>query len=192
MNFNLTDIEEKFLKQYAEVFESERDCDWTADPIVLVQDRKKYYTNSDSYDDVEYALEINGRNLSDYNLISDIDLVKDEIREYLDGCAVDKEVIQELIDDMELELNGYFSYDKWEYDMNNINVMITKYYSKYYYETVAYFFTRKEAEKYIKYQGHNLADPRVFTSYAGYSNLGDYPIFQKMLLRMGKELLENE
>jgi hypothetical protein len=27
MNFNLTDVEEKFLKQYAKVFESERDCD---------------------------------------------------------------------------------------------------------------------------------------------------------------------
>lgn len=37
-----------------------------------------------------------------------------------------------------------------------------------------------------------VRNTRVCTGYAGYGNNGDYPILQKLLLNMGRILLENE
>lgn len=70
--------------------------------------------------------------------------------------------------------------------------MLTQYASVYESEreTDAYFFTRCEARRYIKDQGHNLHSPRVFTAFSGYSNNGDYPVFQKLLKRLGEHLLK--
>jgi len=43
---------------------------------------------------------------------------------------------------------------------------------EYYFQTVAYFLTDVEAKKYIKYQRHNLANPRTYVDWVGYDNRG--------------------
>jgi hypothetical protein len=58
------------------------------------------------------------------------------------------------------------------------------------YRTVAIFFILEEAKKYIKYQGHNLSNPRTYTVSAGYSNKGEYHHFWELLFDMGKRLNE--
>ncbi|WP_026701710.1 hypothetical protein [Salibacterium aidingense] len=57
-----------------------------------------------------------------------------------------------------------------------------------YWENVAFFFIRGEAEKYVQYQSHNLNDPYISTQSPGYGNNGDFPCFRELLLQMGYEL----
>jgi len=53
---------------------------------------------------------------------------------------------------------------------------------EYYYETIATFLTDQEAKAYIKYQSHNLTNPRTYVDYVGYSNRGYLPKLMNMLL----------
>lgn len=188
INIELTDREIELLKQYNEVYEEERKIDCTADPIVLVQDRIKIYTKSDyGYDGTEYGLIVNGFNVTEDSLIESTKELEDKIREELE--YEDKGKVDEIIDDMKDEILGFYASDEFIYDENGIKVEVTCHYFNYEWETKAYFFTRKEAERYVEYQGHNLSYPRVFTDYAGYSNDGDFPVFQKLLLRIGEKLI---
>jgi hypothetical protein len=56
------------------------------------------------------------------------------------------------------------------------------------YEDVAFFFILEEARRYIKYQGHNLKEPRTYTYDAGYSNEGEYHHFWDLLFKLGEQL----
>ena len=56
MNIQLTDREVHFLKQYAEVYESEREIDFTAQPIVVVEFESEYPADIEfGYDRIIYA-----------------------------------------------------------------------------------------------------------------------------------------
>jgi hypothetical protein len=58
----------------------------------------------------------------------------------------------------------------------------------YNYENVAFFFILEEARRYLKYQSHNLKEPRTYTYSAGYANEGEYQHFWKLLFNIGKQL----
>lgn len=59
---------------------------------------------------------------------------------------------------------------------------------KPYFKPVAFFFIRKQAEKYIESQSHNLENPRVFTYSSGYGNNGEFNHFRQLLLAIGEKL----
>lgn len=191
VELKLTEREIGFLKQYASVYKKERTTDCTADPIVLVQDRYKEYTNGEYVNDgFEYELMIDEYPFTEDSLISDFSELKKELEDILLEYELTEDTIQEIINDIGIEFDGFCSSDEFEETYENIEIYIKKHYYKYVYKTIAYFFTRIEAEKYLKYQRHNLHKPRVFTDYAGYQNRGDFPELQKMLLRLGNELNE--
>lgn len=58
------------------------------------------------------------------------------------------------------------------------------------YKDVAFFFTRKNAQKYMQVQAHNLTKPRVFSVHRGYANDSDYEFmhFYDLLLSIGTQL----
>ncbi len=53
---------------------------------------------------------------------------------------------------------------------------------------VAYFFSKEEAHRYIKYQGHNLKYPRIYCKSPGYSNEGDWEPFYQLLQAIASAL----
>lgn len=57
MNIELTEMETKFLKQYARVFKKERDLDATRDPIVVVEDIVELVAEDGYGDRTIYALD---------------------------------------------------------------------------------------------------------------------------------------
>lgn len=188
--FKLTDEEIKMLTQYAEVYESERSTDATATPIVLVQTKVKHYASSEYVaDGREFRIEINGHNLTENRLAIDETEAINIVKKYLSETDISEDEIAEIIDDIKFKLGYITPSDVISID-KSVNIMIMADYYTYDYRTVAYFFTRCEAEKYIKYQAHNLHDPRIFTAFSGYSNNGDYPVFQKLLKRLGEHLLK--
>ncbi|MED3550166.1 hypothetical protein [Cytobacillus praedii] len=63
---------------------------------------------------------------------------------------------------------------------------------KHYWEKVAFFFIRDEAKRYMKYQKHNLNEPRVYTYSAGYANYGDFVPFRELLLSIGQQLNQDK
>ena len=188
---DITDNEYKFLKQYAEVYGKEREIDYTADPIVLVQDRFKEYTNPDYYfTGLDYELAINGYDVTVDGLITSFEELTINIRDILREHKFTGKYITDIIDDITFKLYGLDSQDEFIENYDDVEIYIKKHYYKYKYKTVAYFLTRAEAEKYLQYQGHNLHHPRVYTSYSGYDNRGDYPALTKLLLKIGKMLEE--
>lgn len=82
--FKLTAEEIKMLTQYASVYESERETDATATPIVLVQTKVKHYASNEyTADGKEFRIEINGHNLTEDRLAVDETEAIDIIKEYL-------------------------------------------------------------------------------------------------------------
>lgn len=188
--FKLTDDEIKMLKQYAKVYESERETDATATPIVLVQTKVKHYASNEyTADGKEFRIEINGHNLTEDRLAVDETEVIDIIKEYLSETDINEEEIAEIVSDIKFKL-GYITPSDMVTIDKSVEILIMANYYTYDYQTVAYFFTRCEARRYIKDRGHNLHSPRVFTAFSGYSNNGDYPVFQKLLKRLGEHLLK--
>lgn len=165
MNITLNEREIEFLKQYAQVYEEEREKDSTRDPIIVVEDTEeivsyegdtvRYSWNGESYANIEELKEA----LNENDFCEDeIKIVLHDLEEY--GTAYEGEI--------------------------NQHTVIVK------YNPVAYFLTRKEAEKYCKYQSHNLRRPRVYSRYVGYGNGGDLECLIKLLLRIGQQLEEGK
>ena len=168
VTLDLTEREIEFLKQYASVYRSERDLDATADPIVMV-DTMRSRVGEEGYDDCRTVyVNCDGEEFSSLEEVREETLANGEYEEDVEW----EEFVGILEDEGEQ--------DGWRI----LSVMD-------YYEPVAYFLTRVEAEKYVKYQSHNLNNPRVYTRYMGYSNCGDLQALSKMLLRIGGEL-DNE
>lgn len=187
MDFNLTEKEEIFLKQYAEVYEKERALDITSNPIVLVQNQVKYYTSPNyCFDDIEYEVCINDSWTETVSVINDIgDVVFEYFADsYGEGFELD---IENIINEVSYNLKHE---DIFTTIIHGKNINVTTHYINYGYNTVAYFLTRKEAENYIKHQKHNLYKPRVYTDYSGYSNYGDFEALRVLMLKMGHKLLE--
>ena len=95
-------------------------------------------------------------------------------------------------------------YDDVEYeDVNDIWIDDEEAYCKAYgihaqrgsiietYRPVAFFLIRDEAVRYKDgYQKHNCDKCRIYTYGLGYSNDGDLPVFRELLMKIGKQLLQ--
>lgn len=93
----------------------------------------------------------------------------------------------DLYSDWTLAINTYDDYFKY-YEI----VDVTHCMKKSYWETKAYFLIREEAEKYIKYQSHNLGECRIYTDSHGYSNNGEWTKFYDLLLDIGDKVKNRE
>ena len=164
MNIQLTERELHFLKQYAEVYESERDIDVTNTPIIVVEVREEIPADIEyGYDKVVYVWD-----MESYNS-------KAELEEALSENDFTSEEINNILTELEETKEALIG-------------SIQKVYVNIIYNPVAYFLTRAEAERYCQYQKHNLKNPRIYSRYIGYANSGDLSCFMGLLLRMGKEL----
>lgn len=167
MEIKLNEREKEFLKQYALKYPEERKLDITADPIVVVEVEEERVTQEGYADKTVYVW-----NEDSYDTWEslEVDLLDAEY------SNEDIEEIAEDLSDFNESLDG---------EIRKLPVMI-------FHRPVAYFLTREEADKYVKYQRHNLRRPRVYSRHIGYSNRGDLDCLMKLLLRVGKDLLESE
>jgi len=173
MNIKLTEKEIEFLKNYAKVFEEERKRDITCDPVVAVEVEERIPTASCYSDGFEY-------------LIIDDDYISFNIKKEL------TKYLKEYYDYSNKEILKLFEDLKWNDEVKlHDDIELRKGYYIKKYRPVAFFLTRYEADRYVKYQSHNLNKPRVFTYSAGYANYGEIPTIIKLLKRMGEELLKN-
>lgn len=191
MKLHITKEEESMLKQYASVYRKERNEDLTADPIVIVEDSVSVRVNQhDDYDQKKYCLYI------DEELYTEEDVDKTEIlsvlKDVMENLNVDPGVINSTVEEIRNIVNNELLEVKCELTLEDTEIIIEAHYYKENWQPKAYFFTKKEARNYMKYQAHNLRNPRIFTANAGYDNRGDYPILQRLLLRIGEELLHDE
>ena len=60
------------------------------------------------------------------------------------------------------------------------------------YRDIGPFFILSDAKAYLKYQGHNLKQPRTFTYGEAYGDQGDYAVLYDFLMETGKDLLDKE
>lgn len=191
MKLHIAKDEESMLKQYASVYRKERDEDLTADPIVIVEDSVSIRVNQhDNYDQKKYSLYI------DEELYTEEDVDKTEIlsvlKDVMENLNVDPGIINSTVEEIRNIVNNELLEVKCELTLEDTEIIIEAHYYKENWQPKAYFFTKKEAKNYMKYQAHNLRNPRIFTANAGYDNRGDYPILQRLLLRIGEELLCDE
>lgn len=171
MDIKLNEREIAFLKQYAEKYEEERRIDITNTPIVVVEN-KTYYPTADGFGDKTiYVIEHHGEHTE---------------------CETIEEVVS-YFEDQEMDFSKY---DKeiLEQEGNHVveNIVISKFPVFKIYEPVAYFLTRAEADKYCKYQKHNLKSPRVYSRYVGYGNNGDLECLMQLLLKVGEQIIQEE
>lgn len=165
MKLELTKEQENFLKQYASLYNEEREIDSTRTPIVVVENERFIVSNDEYINDKEVYI-VDGDSESEYELDELI-----ELGEYT------PEQIEEAYD-------AYYG--------ETLDSGITKLSLARIWEPAAYFLTRAEAEKYCQYQKHNLSNPRVFSRYVGYSNSGDLAELMLLLRDMGETLLKGE
>ena len=164
IKISITPKELELLKQYAEVYNSEREIDGSADPIVLVEVPQEVVVARDSeWDEERYFYE------------DEVYTDKDELMAQLeeDGWS-----------ESEMEDADFDLYNEGKTYDGRISVR----YIQIQWHPVAYFLTRAEAERYCQYQGHNLNTPRIYTAYCGYRNDGDLKHLSQLLLRIGKTL----
>lgn len=136
----------------------------TASPIYLVQSRYEVFETTNKNVQTFQILHIEDENYvgeePEYQYFT-IKQIKDEyLRDtYLPcNCVMALEECENLEECIEI-LDDY-----------NISSNIVDGY--YEYKTEAYFLSYQEAEEYLKYQGHNLSNPRIYEDYIGYKNGG--------------------
>lgn len=184
VNIDLTDEQVKFLKQFAaNQHEGANDNLGTCKPLHLVQTEMLEYMHD-------------GGGNGDYDIYVKTDS--------LDG----KEFTSER--DLVLEYGNYekaedvVNYDTAYYgdEINGKTICSLEDYFKAYgicspveccsvvkkYRTVAYFFILENAKEYLKYQSHNLTNPRTYTVSCGYANKGEYEPFFDLLMTLGTQL----
>ena len=163
MKIELTEKEIEFLKQYARVYGEERSLDCTRDPVVVVEDVEESVAADGFGDKQVYTWDME----TYYSL--------EELRKALIENDYSENDITDMLEDV--EENGHCMHNE-----------IQKYEVYIKYRPIAYFLTRTEAERYVKYQSHNLTKPRVYTRSCGYGNRGDLQCLYQLLLKMGQQL----
>ena len=192
ITITLNEQQEKFLKQFAQNhFAGAEDNLGTQHPFHAVQTERKRVVDPDygSVDETKYMVP---------DWINDgYDSPEELVRAYYEDKQCPIEIVtfdqaygydsfidvsgeeQDILDDEDY-LKAYGIDSSFYYKVN-----IEKY-----HVDVAYFFILEEANKYIKYQGHNLKNPRTYTYGPGYGNNGDYIHFWELLFKIGKQLNE--
>lgn len=190
IEIEITEAQEEFLKTFAaKQYPGAEDNLCTVCPIHVVQTRRERVVDPD-YDSVDH--------ISYYN--TDMEYGFSSEKEMIEAYYEDENIDFEILSFKEAKYEDIIGHDGKEYHicdeydyytaygLNPDNVHKT--YVGYYYDTVAFFFIREEAIKYMKYQGHNLTEPRVYTYGPGYANYGDYVPFWNLLMSIGQKLNE--
>lgn len=160
---------------------------YTDRPIHLVQSKQYNYVPYSSELITEWDWELCFVEQGDYGESTD------EVEFLSDYFEIDAAPFEEL-EGVDLEYKGgdfvIYDYDDYfEYyglDKSDYEIMCRR----HYWETRAYFLIREEAEKYKKYQAHNLGESRIYTDGYGYSNCGEWIGFYDLLLHIGDKLNE--
>ena len=169
IKLNITDEQVKFLKQFAaNHYPGAKDNLGTDRPLHLVQTEytERVYDDGECGDYIEYANleDDSGKTYTDprevviaYGCYDDPNNVPDYDSAHLHG--IDGKIIH--------DVNDYF-------ETYGITDEIIRYSVIRKYQTVAYFFTRQNAQKYIKEQSR------------GYANDDEYMHFYDLLLKIGQ------
>lgn len=181
----LTEAQEKFLKKFNEdhyMGSKKNLCTYM--PIHVVESLEYTYIPYDWH-------------LEDYSLDGHICFVEDEEHVY---HSID-ELTKAWNENTEEEYNIPYYETVKEQTINYVDIYneedyinayqienIEVYYALENYKSIAFFFIREEAERYLKYQSHNLTNPRVYTYSPGYSNYGEYTHFFELLQKIGEQL----
>lgn len=176
---NLTEEQVFFLRQFAEKQKPGlHDNLGTHKPLHIVQTKIIDHVFDDGNSGERAFFSPNSQKFyeSEVELIEDISgLESHEIRPYEDA---------EYDDINDVYITSYQKYFE-AYDVEGMVVSVVER-----WRDVSYHFTLVEAKKYIKYQGHNLNDPRTYTVAPGYANKGDYEPFWDLLMTIGTQLVE--
>lgn len=187
----LTEQQVKFLKEFAvKQAPGSDDNHCTSMPIHSVQTRRERVVDTD-YDESDKTTWI---------VSGDCEQQYDTIKELVEAYYEDEDIEFEIIDYDDAEHTEIIGADGEEHYVYDVDSYLEAYgleddycykaETKYYYEPVAFFFILDEAKRYMKYQGHNLNNPRTYTYGPGYSNCGDYEHFYSLLMKIGKQLNE--
>jgi len=191
---SITEEQERFLKMFAEKhFHGAYDNRFVRYPIHVVQTKRYRY--------VPFSKDIAG-SFSDHPLSFTTDFDYDiwysseleAIKDWYQGRGIKCPIPLRSFEVLE----GQFIRD-----VNGNQVIITDYedyfqaygvrlqalaWKEEYYESIAPFFILEEANRYMKYQGHNLHEPRVYTYGTGYGDQGEYIHFWELLMSIGQKL----
>ena len=188
ITINLTEQQEHFLKIFsANHFSGSKDNVGTEKPIHFVQTRRSRVVDPDfdSADETMYYM----TDYADEGYGSVEELVRAKYED--EDCPIDIVSYDDAYADNDFkDINGEeFCVIEEEDYLEAYGIEKKDYYKvhvSYYYDTVAVFFILSEAKEYMKYQGHNLENPRTYTVGAGYANKGEYHHFWDLLFSIGK------
>lgn len=141
-------------------------------------------TLEDDTFDVKRILEyVNNRTYTE-NSEKLTECLSSEMSDYLDEY---NDIVERIVDCQE----GLRDFDELSYDLSGYldeDIVVDSVECHVVMEPVAFFLIREEAEKYVKYQGHNLKEPDIFTYSVGYNNFGDLPSLANILLKIGNKI----
>lgn len=198
ITIKVTEEQEKFLKVFAlKQYPGAKDNVSTAYPVHVVENTRYTYipyhedlTDYFDNDTLSFSFDEDREMWSN----SETELIEDYM-EY-----TDKQIYIPIVpfEDMQgkemkndygeiIEVEEYEDYFK-VYGIENIQMC----WREKHYEPAAFFLVREEAEKYMKYQRHNLIKPRIFSHAAGYDNRGDLPHLMDFILQTGQALNKEE
>ncbi len=184
INIELTEVQEKFLKEFASKhFSGADDNLCTCNPIHCVQSERfivvPYSNGVDDYEDKGKVVFVISEDDPE-EFTSSVDLIID----YFD--RKDKGLNQSQMDGLQ-EIDDYHNAEEY-FKENGIDEEVRVLYKIPYWEDVAFFFILDQAKSYLKYQKHNLGKSRTYTKSAGYSNYGDFNPFRELLIKIGTQL----
>ncbi len=191
IEIDITEEQEKYLKEFAnKQYPGAKDNLCTAMPIHVVQTRDDVYFEPNSeYGENNIFIDEDG---NEYNTAEEVvrcyyecygEDPKIEIEGYEYGMTLKDEQGKTCIIQSYEE---YFEIYKMEWEDVQYLARVKR------YSDVAFFFILEEAKRYIKYQSHNLNNPRVYTYSGGYGNDGEYTHFFNLLMSIGKQLNTKE
>lgn len=195
INVNLTEKQAEFLKQFAaNQYEGSKDNLATSKPLHLVQTETISYIRdgggSGSFDVYRYTGDDAQRypNAYDKYFKDETEFVRvfGDYEDNIEVMSFDDAYDCPCVNDVVVtDIKSYFQ----AYGIDPDNVEISSAVKSY--RTVAYFFILENAREYIKYQAHNLNNPRTYTVDMGYDNRGEYESFFDLLMSIGQSLIEN-
>ncbi|CDQ41925.1 hypothetical protein [Virgibacillus salexigens] len=198
LTISISEEQEKFLKQFASKQYSGADDNLiTADPFHAVETKQyKYIPYSSDITEFYEDLPLVFTSDDEYDawFEDETELIRDWYDSRGEDCPIEIKSFSEVDGEEILTADGQekliIDYDDYfeAYDIELRAIAWKDYEWKY----VASFFILDEAKRYMKYQSHNLCEPRTYTWHPGYQNQGDFVPFRNLLMKIGTQLNNEE